>query len=143
MKNRWNWVAGLLALTACIGCGSGDGRMAVRGEVTLNGTALSIGHIAFEPTSNQGVSSGALIRDGLYTIPAEQGLVPGEYLVRIYSSGEAQTGGPVPTPEQLMGGNVPPPPKELIPAEYNVKSTQKATVSAEGSNAFDFKIQTK
>ena len=117
--------------------------MPVSGEVTLNGAAVPVGHIMFEPAAKQGDSSGALIQTGVYTIPAEQGLTPGEYLVRIYSSGEAQAGGAAPSPEELMGGNVPPPPKELIPAQYNVQSTQKVSVGAEGPNAFNFQIQTK
>src|SRR5437773_11756859 len=125
MNNRWRSLLALLALTTWMGCGGGNGRMPVSGEVTLNGTALSAGNSSFEPAANQGEASGALIRTGLYTIPAEQGLPPGEYLVRIFASGEAQTGGAAPTPEELMGGKIPPPPKELIPAEYNVQSTQK------------------
>jgi hypothetical protein len=138
------WV--LLAVGMCMGC-SGDsaGRLPVRGEVIVDGTPVRQGNISFEPTGKQGLSTGAIITDGKYAVAEKDGLPPGEYLVRINAYADkgpaAYEGAPVRGAD--MDGLLPPPPKPLLPPEYNEKSTQKVTVTKEGPNEFSFRVQTK
>jgi len=70
------------------GCGSRNplGRRAFSGRVTLAGKPLDQGTISFEPQQQPGFAGGAVILDGRYEVPAEKGLPPGKYLVRIYST---------------------------------------------------------
>lgn len=119
------------------GCGPDTGgRVAVSGKVTFRGTPLKTG--AIELVSGDGVNqSGAPITDGRYSIPALQGLRPGQYLVRI-SSAEEQ--GPVPAgppgPESMTRQR-----RELIPSEYNTKTTLTATVPRGGTKKLDFDLK--
>ena len=139
MKYRSSSVLILAVIAACIGCRSGNG-MPVSGQVTLNGMPIPEGHISFEPTARTGTSHGALIKNGRFAIPKARGVPPGEYLVRIYSADETPTASL--TPEEAAKA-VPRVSKELIPPEYNVRSSQKVLVSKVGPNEFDFAIQVK
>lgn len=117
------------------GCGNSDGRMAIDGTVSLKGKPIKEGVIEFVSEAGK---SGAIITDGKYAIPADQGLTPGTYKVLI-TAGDGRTsidsadGMPGPT-----GGNIVS--KDTIPAEYNTKSKQEVTVKATGPNKFDFPI---
>jgi hypothetical protein len=133
------WLA--MVLAACIGltiagCGGGSpqGRLAISGQVTFEGQPLDQGSIQFTPLdSESGISGGAIIQNGSYTIEAEKGLAPGKYRVRIFSaeaSGEAEE----------MPGMSEEAPKERIPAQYNVESTLEADVSGD-KTTFDFKLE--
>ena len=146
MNYRACLLLALFAVGMWTGCDSADlrGGMAVRGEIILDGTPVPEGHISFEPTGTEGLSSGSLIRGGKYSISSEDGLPPGEYLVRIFADPQAGNGAATP-PDVAPGmdGLLPTPPPQLIPPEYNAESTQKVTVTKEGPNKFDFKIQSK
>jgi len=61
------WLFPVLVL-ALSGCG-GSNRVAVKGKVTLDGTPLEKGYIAFYPEDGQGGTIGGNIIDGEYTIP--------------------------------------------------------------------------
>jgi len=102
------------------------------GTVTLDGKPLETGIIAFGSLQEDGVRSGAPLTNGKYAMAAARGLPPGTYRVRI----SAQEAVSDPTGDA-------PPPKELIPAEYNVNSDKTVTVSADGPNEFNFDIKTK
>lgn len=132
----------LAAVGAWSGCGSGDslGRSAVSGRITFDGEPVEHGSIQFSPHGGQGaVGSGALIADGKYAIPAAKGLPPGKYLVRIFSVERSA----VDRPAEPPGPVVPPPAKQQIPAQYNVQSQLIVEVTADGTNRFDFDMQTK
>jgi hypothetical protein len=120
---------------ALIGCGADNtGRQAISGTVTFRGLPLDRGTIQFLPVS-EGQGSGALIRDGKYSIPQEKGLEPGTYRILI-SSGEpgAKHGA-----EEAPGMSRPLS-KERIPETYNLKSNKQVEVKPTGSNTFDFTI---
>ncbi len=87
------------------------------------------------PDDENGQSAGALIRDGKYQIPREQGLPIGIYRVEI-SSLE-----PTPTPTGAPGSDPAPPAKERIAAEYNAKSNLKIEITVEKENRFDFQVK--
>jgi len=136
-----------VALVACVGvafvagCGGGDtgGRLGVSGNVTFQGSPLDQGTIEFTSTGEGAtVHTGAMIQGGSYTVPAEQGLPPGTYLVRISSAVEDAS---APVPEMPgMAEDGAPQAEERIPAEYNTESKQEVTVTSGGSSTFDFNI---
>ncbi|MBR9804373.1 carboxypeptidase regulatory-like domain-containing protein [bacterium] len=141
MKTRTNMnfarSVSLLLLTPLmtIGCGSADemNRQSVSGTVSLAGDPVITGLIEFCPVGSEGVSSGASIADGEYSIPSAKGLPPGDYLIRISSAGEeAVASTEMPGEAKLQ--------KELIPASYNVNSQEIRSVSAGEKNIFDFEI---
>jgi hypothetical protein len=126
-------------MASVVGCGQGGtgGRLAISGNVTFQGKPLGTGTIEFSST---GGFSGAMITNGKYEIPAEKGLPPGTYLVKISSAAEDPSA-PVPEmpgmPEDGAGGEA----QELIPAEYNKESKQEVTVTSDGPNEFNFDIK--
>lgn len=79
----------ILFATGISGCGGGgDGleRVAVNGAVTLNGEPVPNGVIRFAPSAGTtGPMASAMITDGQYQIPREQGPVAGSYEVRIHA----------------------------------------------------------
>ncbi|MEY4178969.1 MAG: hypothetical protein RLY70_2543 [Planctomycetota bacterium] len=127
-------VAVALLLAGC-GGGSVDGRYGLAGKVTLKGQPLAKGTIEFSTGEGGGPLSGGTIENGQYTIPAESGLKPGTYTVRISSIEEAGGSAPAaPGPESLTQVG-----KEVIPAEFNVNSSKTIEVKTSG-NTFDFAI---
>ena len=125
----------LLSSLVCAGCGGPDGpeRHAVSGKVTLDGKPLDSGHIQFEPQGEPNISGGAVIKDGQYAVPEDQGLPAGKYRIRIFSAG-----GEAPPLEEAPGEA--PPMEERIPPDFNATSEKFVEVTAGGDNAFDFSI---
>src|SRR5260370_21472479 len=104
------------------GCGPENKRWAVSGTVTFRGEALETGSISFLTAA--GPAGGALIRDGKFELPAEQGLEPGKYKVTISSpKGVGER-----TAEQIAAGASVPGTGQ-IPTKYNPETT----LGAEGT----------
>ncbi len=68
----------LIALSVT-GCGESPVGSGVKGTVTFNGQPLDQGSIEFSPAAGQKTYSGGPIKDGQYSIPADQGLEPARY----------------------------------------------------------------
>lgn len=139
----WCWIVvagGLGWLSLIGGCSSHDprGRHAVEGTVAVDGEPIKIGSINFQAQQTSGTSSGGIIRDGRYSIPADKGLTVGRYKVMIFATKEG-TG----ETAKVMPGDPMPPPAELIPAEYNVNSDKFIEVTEQGPYEFSFEIATK
>jgi hypothetical protein len=91
MKTRHYVTMGILmAVAACIYWssrpdeGATDGRVAVRGEVTVNGQPLKSGRIQFTPDRNTDTPAvPGRIENGSFHIRAADGLLPGTYMVTI------------------------------------------------------------
>lgn len=146
---------GVLALAILsLGCGGvvdNLGRQAISGKVTLDGTPLANGAIRFEPfgVQKQTTATGTAIKDGQYSIKQSEGLPPGKYTVSITSHG-ADSSAAFPTdPAAAMDAAAEaakaPPPKELIPSQYNTQTelvieVQKGAVKEEN---FDLKSAKK
>lgn len=142
---------GLVVSAGFIGCsGGGDDlpRQPVSGTVTLGGQPLAEGRIQFEPASPEAKAPvGGEIRDGAFSIPREQGPTPGDYRVMITSSGAKASEGVDTSP----GAEAPPgskakapkpgPSPELIPKQYNSRTTLTAKVEAGKPNTFDFPLK--
>ncbi len=132
----------VLVLAAATGCGEANPRKAVSGKITLKGADLADGTITFRPiegTSPAGMPSttgGAVIANGVYSIVAESGLVPGKYKV-LLSSGDGITPDNADEMPGPSGNFVS---KDRIPPEYNVKSKVEIEVTEEGDNVFNFDI---
>jgi len=119
------------------GCESSGGRRAVSGSITLKGSPVNSGTITFSlPESPAIPAATALVANGNYAIPADQGLMPGKYQVRI-SAPEAFDL----TPEEYSAGKKIPPPVERIPAKYNTQTEQMVEVKTTGTNKFDYQIE--
>jgi len=115
-----------------IGCGKVDPRVEVSGSVTLNGKALSGGIINFQPErGDKSGSAGAGLENGSFKIPAEKGLLPGDYRVIVQAFEETDR-----MVEDLQLGKI----RETVMIRFQEEKTLRATVSKEGENRFDFQI---
>ncbi len=112
------------------------GRRSLSGNVRFAGKPLDKGTIDFRPVAgNKSVASGAPIHNGAYSVSTVQGLPPGKYEVRIFSSLEDTRPRP---PGPPSGGS--PPAIERLPPRFNIKTEQVVEVTAAGPNRFDFDI---
>jgi hypothetical protein len=128
-------IALMFLIVASYGCQENPrGRKAVTGTVKLKGEPLNYGTIEFRSTAGSGVSTGTIIREGKYEIPATKGLPNGTYEVRMNST-EADKSPPEPGSPIMTKNAV-----ERIPAEFNIRTTQKIEVTDNGSMNFDFDI---
>ena len=124
-------------LGGCSEAADPHGRQSLSGTITFEGQPLDAGVIDFLPTgSSQTAGARALVQNGQYSVPSQQGVMPGTYRVVITSPEENTTDPPAGPP----GMEMPPPGTERIPAEYNTESEQTVQVSATGDNQFDFTI---
>ena len=101
------------------GCGpSGPTRVAVRGTVRYKGEMGKEGSIVFRSVDPNGTSAGSPIgKDGSWSIPAEKGLLPGNYVVQISLHRQnANSGGTFRPGGGMLQA------EELLPEEYNTKS---------------------
>jgi len=149
-----------------LGCDSSgpEGRRPFTGIASFEGTSIDGGSIAFESLNSSGTNqfrSGAKILKGSFSVKAQDGLPPGEYMVKIYwpkRPENSDSGGgksslpasrPQGSPKDPLGMNdVPlpegfsrPPAVEQIPAKFNTKSELRATIQEKGKNHFVFELQ--
>jgi hypothetical protein len=139
---------GLLLGAGLAGCGAGGDdlpRQAVSGTVTFDSQPLAQGRIEFEPASPDAkIAAGGEITDGKFAIPRDQGPTPGDYRVMITSAGARKQGAdaaPGAEPSNRGVVKLPPPAPELVPKQYNAKTTLTATVEAGGPNSFEFALK--
>jgi hypothetical protein len=128
-------------VTSLVGCGDSDKlpREAVSGSVSVEGKPLKTGLITFLPNeSNTPTQGGAVVIEGKYTIPKNQGLVPGKYRIVITSPEDK---GEIIFDKTNNAPGLPPiPAKEVIPRQYNSESLLSADVAAGGKNVFEFNL---
>lgn len=123
---------------ALAGCSrSAAGRVEVSGAVKILGQPLRDGSIRFVPLEGQDTVSGALVVDGKYTVPRQNGLRPGKYLVQL-TSGD----GPTPANEEAAapGGSANIVSADRVPEDWNVRSKQQVEVRPDAANRFDFEV---
>ncbi len=117
-----------------VGCSKDNGRLEVRGVVTLDGHPLLRGSINFRPApGNHAPSSGCTIDQGEFTLPAAHGLKPGKYLVTIQAF--RKTGKMIDDPQM---GKI----DDIAPIEFQEPMPLEATVSVESANRFEFSLTT-
>jgi hypothetical protein len=134
-------VCGSITLGGCGKSGDELPRQPVSGSVTLDGKPLERGTISFQPSTGLPTAAGVPISGGSYSISRDEGLVPGSYKVAISSTPEGgpakidpATGTPPPP------GQPTPPPRELLPKQYNEATTLVAEVK-EGNNTFNYELK--
>lgn len=79
-------LAALLVSSGCSGASDGPVRFPISGAVTFDGKPVLDGEIFFQPdekAGNSGPATVAGIRDSKYSVPVEQGVVGGPYVVKI------------------------------------------------------------
>lgn len=114
------------------------GRMAVEGNITLEGQPLSDATIIFEPLAGQDTTAGGAVAEGEYKIERKSGLKPGKYRV-VITAGDGKTPA---SPEEAgaPGGSTNIVSVDRIPPEYSDRSQQTVEVTKDGPNKFDFVI---
>ena len=142
-SNGRHAAAALLSALAIGGC-NGDSsapqdsfkRVAVAGTVTLDGAPLPEGTIQLDPAQGtKGPTASAEISEGKFSIETSQGPVAGRYQVKVSSRSAVKL-----KPGEEPGGT----PKlkpELVPSQYNAKSTLETEVPAGGSQSLDFPLK--
>ncbi len=130
-----------LAAPLLAGCDPDNpkGTLGVEGAVTFQGQPLDRGTIEFTAAGEGSAThTGAVIKDGRYSVPAHQGLSPGTYRVRISSAKEATSGGEPEAPGMPEAGAAPP--EERIPPEYSSPESTKQITVTDDKKTFDFDI---
>ncbi|MCI0639406.1 MAG: hypothetical protein L0Y70_10045 [Gemmataceae bacterium] len=126
-----------LAIVLVAGCGGSStgpgGRLAISGTVTYKGSPIQSGSIEFVPHPGVKTSGGDMITNGRFRIPADKGLEPGVYTVKISA---LDTPRATDEPGGLPGKD---PVKDTIPAKYNEKSILTKEVKP-GETNFEFKL---
>ena len=128
----------LLCFSACSSENS-QGRVAVRGNVTLDGKPIVEGSIQFEslPESQPTVLVGGMIRQGAFSLPTEHGLLPDrEYTVRIRSLEEV----PGSRIEAADPMNSSVEYRDIIPPRYGSASTLTVSATRKSPNVFQFSM---
>lgn len=131
------WI--LIALLPLAGCGAKSDRLEITGSVTLNGVPLDEGSIRFTSLGEKRISSGAVVQQGEYYIPQENGLTVGTYHVEITAP---DANAPPVMVQVVPGKRGMPTQPDRIPAEYNINSKQRVEVTEDGDNHFVFDIVT-
>ena len=128
-----------IATTALVGCDQAvDGHYGVTGTATFGGKPMESGRISFQPTTDVGASSAAAqITNGKFSIPAAQGLFPGEYSV-VFSV-EEKTGEKVLVHSDDGDDYEIETTESHVPLDWGERSTQKITIEA-GKNVFHFDV---
>ena len=126
----------MLAAMSIAGCSPAK-ESSVSGRVTLDGSPVSQGTVAFEPQAGGMLARGALDADGNYELMTNQveGVAPGKYRVKVL----AQERSPDPP-----DGGLPPPGKLLVPEKFTQVATSGLTFEvALGRNRIDIELSSE
>ncbi len=137
----WLGTAGLVALVMLVSAGCGSGLVAVEGNVTFDGQPVEQGTIVFQPADGKGTTASGEIKGGGYRLSGDEGVAPGEKVVRITavrSTGRQVESGP-PSPPGTMVDEI----ESYIPAVYNKASTLTCNVTADGTDRHDFELKSE
>lgn len=131
-------IGGLAALAA--GCGGSNdvALVPVEGTVTLNGEPLVGAEVLFRPEGKGRPSAARTDLDGHYRLlytDEQWGAVPAKHKVSITTRIEPDSDS---DDEFKQKGR-----KELLPANYNQKTTLEADLTAGSQEPIDFRLETK
>jgi hypothetical protein len=132
---------GAMLIAAALLSGCGTGKVAVEGEVTVDGTPVEEGSITFDPGDGKGPSTGATIVDGYYRLEGPAGATPGAKIVRIRAfrkTGRKIASGPPSPPGTLVDEIV-----QYVPAAYNDRTTLRPEIAGESEVHLDFPLKSK
>ena len=131
----------LLFCTSACKNNNPQGRVAIRGNITLAGKPLAEGSIQFEsqPGFQPSVITGGTIKQGDFSLSAADGLIPGqEYLVRIKSMEEVP-GTREEKPADAMMSKVQY--RDIVPPRYGKASTLTFTATEKSPNKFQIDME--
>jgi hypothetical protein len=118
------WILGSLLFLGCLGCrDTSENRLAIHGEITINGQAMPDGYIVFDPLpGTAAVRSVAPVKNGIFELSRRDGLPAGRYCVRIYdtSTDNFPWDDPEHFQQAVLKNTLP---RDRIPAHYNNQST--------------------
>ena len=123
----------ILAISV-LGCDRGPKLYPVAGTVQYKGENVKFGTINFR--AKDGSSGAAQVVDGKFSIPAEGGLVAGEYQVAINYPDPK-----IPAPNGSEPPGQPVPNREMLPKKYNDATELTATVKAEDNKDISFQLK--
>lgn len=132
---RWMMVIAVCLGIVAVGwqsCGLLHDRVAVTGTVQFRGQPLAKGIIRFLPLESGLETGGAVIVEGRYLIPMSNGLVPGLYAIKITAPRLSSAGNDGRAESAKM--------TELIPFDYNQRTTLLRSVQRGRSNVMDFDL---
>jgi hypothetical protein len=141
----WNTVLYTSAALAAAGCYGGDAlpRQAVSGSVTMDGQPVAHGVISFYPAQRfiEGnmVVGGAHIENGLFSIPAFAGLIPGKYRVAVYAANAIGARRRV----DREPGNDRDVPEEIIPRRYNSETILRVEITEHAISSMKIELTSK
>ncbi|WP_145279655.1 carboxypeptidase regulatory-like domain-containing protein [Tautonia plasticadhaerens] len=123
-----------------VGCGSArdDGRVAVTGQVLLDGSPLDEAYVTLIPEASGPAVTGP-VEDGEFRIPRSEGPAPGPYRVEI--DAVRPTGRIIEHPDLL--GETAEETANIVPPQFNRHSTLRVEVVADGDNRFEFAVTTR
>ncbi len=139
MRTHWFTIcfAAFLANLA-LGCSNASkGLGKIHGNVTLDGAPLVEAQIRFFAIDG-GVGTDGKVVDGLYDIPAREGMSAGKY--RVEFSSEKKTGKKVPDRDGGPG-DVKDEVLEGLPAKFNQKSTLQIDFDPSQTKPFNFDLK--
>jgi hypothetical protein len=113
-------------------------RVAVSGNVTVDGNPLPAGKIQFQPIGTEPAAMAVgEIQDGRFSIAQSVGPSPGKYRVTISSRTAPKIG------EDQEPGGAPKLEPEKIPKRYNTQSKLEVDIAPEGPVTLDFPLDKK
>ncbi len=133
-----------IALPACSGGSDDLPRQPVAGRVFLDGKPLSHGTIMFYPVElstkqHERVPSGDSIKNGWFSIPRENGPVPGLYKIAVCSEKVAKH--PSRTDREDSPGEVHAPAEEAIPKRFNADTVLDVEIKQGGIKELRIDLQ--
>lgn len=137
------WIPGglLLVLFGAMGCGPNDGRVAVSGQVTLDGKPIESGAILLVPVEGtMSPSAGSDIIDGDFDVSRAKGPKAGVFRVEIRS--QRKSGRMVQAPPPAPPGVLAEEWIEAVPPAYNRESTLRVELQA-GNNPLNFDLKSR
>ncbi|MCL4206152.1 MAG: hypothetical protein KJ000_27015 [Pirellulaceae bacterium] len=144
----WGFAAVVLLIAVlAAGCGSSDPRgprMAVRGEVRLDGQPLSAGVILFHcGDGDDRLSAVGYIEDGVFEIAAKDGPFAGTAAIEFQAKPIPQDQLEVELERAAKARKPPQLAVVPIPPQYGPQSELTVEVTRSGQNRFDFNLRSK
>lgn len=129
-----------VAIAATMGCGqSGPIRAPIQGKITVGGQPLAKGRILFTPVApNQGPATSAVIAEGAYSIPQNEGPVVGKNRVEVEADWNLGFALDDEAAFAKRGGK--PLPPNPIPPQFNRESQLVVEVKRGEENTYDVTV---
>ncbi|MFO0956447.1 MAG: hypothetical protein U0800_03145 [Isosphaeraceae bacterium] len=129
--------AAALPSWGCGGASDGPERQPVAGRVSFDGKPLERGLITFQPVDDKLPVVSAVVEGGEFALPKSEGPAAGPHKVSVWA--RKATGKKVKDPDNT--GLLVEEHRELIPEQYNLRTTLTAEVPPGGEKALAFELK--